>query len=94
MSDQPLLFSCESILDIHPLHNFKLLFRNLTASHLDHNHTTGRKPFSSASLLRATIFKNLKGLSTLSDLKILLDDNPSAADDLIHPKSDGEHTVQ
>ena len=42
MSDQPLLFSCESMLDIHPLHNFKLLFRNLNASPLDHNYITGR----------------------------------------------------
>jgi hypothetical protein len=79
MSDQPLLFSCESILDIHPLHNFKTLFRNLNASHLDHHYTTGRKPFSGESLLRAIIFKNLKGIPTLSDLKTTLDDNPSAA---------------
>ena len=79
MSDQPLLFSCESMLDIHPLHNFKLLFRNLTASHLDHHYTTGRKPFSGESMLRAIIFKNLKGIPTLSDLKTMLDDNPSAA---------------
>ena len=55
MSDQPLLFSCESMLDIHPLHNFKRLFRNLNASHLDHNYTTGRKPFSAESMLRAII---------------------------------------
>jgi hypothetical protein len=79
MSDQPLLFSCESMLDIHPLHNFKILFRNLNASHLDHNYTTGRKPFSAESMLRAIIFKNLKGIPTLSDLKSMLDDNPSAA---------------
>lgn len=69
MNDQPLLFSIESMLDIRPLENFKMLFRNLNAKHLDKNYTTGRKPFSGESLLRAIIFKNLKGIPTLSELK-------------------------
>ena len=79
MNDQPLLFSIESILDIHPLQNFKMLFRNLKTSNLDQNYTTGRKPFSGKSLLRTIIFKNLKGIPTLSELKTTFEDNPSAA---------------
>jgi len=79
MNDQPLLFSIESMLDIHPLQNIKMLFRNLKASHLDQNYTTGRKPFSGESLLRTIIFKNLKGIPTLSELKTTFEDNPSAA---------------
>jgi hypothetical protein len=39
----------------------------------------GRKPFSRQSLLRAIILKNLKCVSTLSELKNTLNDNPSAA---------------
>ena len=79
MNDQSLLFSIESMLDIHPLENFKILFHNLKAKHLEQNYTTGRKPFSSESLLRGIIFKNLKGIPTLSELKTTLEDNPSAA---------------
>jgi hypothetical protein len=79
MKEQHLLFSVESILDIHPLENFKILFGNLRADHLDSAYLTGRKPFSRQSLLKALIFKNLAGLSTLSDLVIALRNNPSAA---------------
>ena len=35
MEEQHLLFSIESMLDIHPLENFKILFANLKADHLD-----------------------------------------------------------
>jgi len=79
MKEQKLLFSVESILDIHPLQNFKILFDNLKADHLDPEYLTGRKPFSRQSLLKAIIFKNLNGLPTLSDLAIALKNNPSAA---------------
>jgi hypothetical protein len=79
MKEQKLLFSVESILDIHPLQNFKILFANLKADHLDPQYLTGRKPFSRQSLLKAIIFKNLNGLPTLSDLTIALKNNPSAA---------------
>jgi len=79
MKEQKLLFSVESILDIHPLQNFKILFDNLKADHLDPEYLTGRKPFSRQSLLMAIIFKNLNGLPTLSDLAIALKNNPSAA---------------
>lgn len=79
MKEQKLLFSVESILDIHPLHNFQILFDNLRADHLDSAYLTGRKPFSRQSLLKAIIFKNLNAIPTLSDLSIALKNNPSAA---------------
>ena len=79
MKEQHLLFSIESMLDIHPLENFKILFDNLKADHLDSAYVTGRKPFSHQSLLKAIIFKNLNGLSALTDLSVTLKNNPSAA---------------
>jgi transposase len=79
MKEQELLFSIESVLDIHPLENFKILFDNLNADHLDSAYITGRKPFSQKSLLKAIIFKNLTGIPTLTDLSIALKNNPSAA---------------
>jgi len=79
MEEQYLLFSIESMLDIHPLENFNILFDNLKADHLDSAYVTGRKPFSHQSLLKAIIFKNLNGLSTLTDLSVTLKNNPSAA---------------
>lgn len=68
MDHQSLLLSLESFLDVNPLENFKILFGNLDASHLDIHSSTGRKPFSRQSLLRAIIFKNLKGVPTLTEL--------------------------
>ena len=79
MDDQSLLLSLESLLDVNPLKNFKILFSNLDASHLDSHPSTGRKPFSRQSFLRAIIFKNLKGIPTLTELVNELRDNPSAA---------------
>jgi len=79
MKEQKLLFSVESVLDIHPLQNFKILFDNLNADHLDSAYLTGRKPFSRQSILKAIIFKNLNGLPALSDLTTALKSNPSAA---------------
>ena len=79
MDNQNLLISVESMLDIHPLENFNILFSNLKDHHLDLDNYTGRKPFSRRSLLRALILKNLKSVSTLSELKNTLNDNPSAA---------------
>jgi hypothetical protein len=69
----------ESLLDIHPLKNFSVLFSHLDDYHLDLHQHTGRRPFSRRSLLRALILKNLKGVSTLSELHNTLKDNPSAA---------------
>ena len=79
MDNQNLLISVESMLDIHPLKNFNTLFSNLKNHHLDLDNHIGRKPFSRRSLLRALILKNLKSVSTLSELKNTLNDNPSAA---------------
>jgi len=79
MDHQSLLLSLESILDVNPLENFKTLFNSLDASHLDSHPSTGRKPFPRESLLRAIIFKNLKGIPTLTELVTELKDNPSAA---------------
>ena len=79
MNSQNLLISVESMLDIHPLQNFNILFGNLKDHHLDLDSHTGRKPFSRRSLLRALILKNLKSVSTLSELVNTLKDNPSAA---------------
>jgi hypothetical protein len=79
MKEQELLFSIESILDIHPLENFKILFDNLKADHLDPPYVTGRKPFSQQSLLKAIIYKNLTGVPFLTDLTAALKNNPSAA---------------
>jgi len=50
MKEQQLLFSVESVLDIHPLENSTILFDNLKAGHLDSAYLTGRKPFSRQSL--------------------------------------------
>ena len=79
MDEQPFLFSIESLLDIHPLKNFRFLFLNLHDHHLNKDYTTGRKPFNRQALLRAIIFKNLKSIPTLSELSSALCDNPSAA---------------
>jgi len=57
VKEQVLLFSIESVLDIHPLVNFKILFDNLNADHLDSAYITGRKPFPQQSLLKAIILK-------------------------------------
>ena len=57
MKEQGLLFSIESVLDIHPLENFKILFDNLKGDHLDSAYITGRKPFPQQSLLKAIILK-------------------------------------
>jgi len=79
MDNQKLLITVESMLDIHPLANFNILFSNLKDHHLDPCHHIGRKPFSRRSLLRALILKNLKAVPTLSELQNTLKDNPSAA---------------
>jgi hypothetical protein len=79
MDHQSLLLSLESLLDVNPLKNFKTLFSNLDASHLDSHPSTGRKPIPRESLLRAIIFKNLKAIPTLTELVTELKDNPSAA---------------
>jgi hypothetical protein len=83
MDHQSLLLSLESLLDVNPLANFKILFSNLDASHLDIHPSTGRKPFSRQSFLRVIKVHDLVLLIqstmlcyvTVTELK----DNPSAA---------------
>ena len=78
MHTQNLLISVESLLDIHPLKNFGVLFNHLDDHHIDLHQYTGRRPFSRRSLLRALILKNLKSVSTMSELHNTLKENPSA----------------
>jgi len=78
-NDQGYFFSVESLLDIHPLENFKLLFDNLSDNHLNKEYSTGRTPFDCKAIFRSIILKNLKGIPTLSELCYTLKDNPSAA---------------
>jgi hypothetical protein len=79
MNDQSYFFSVESLLDIHPLENFRLLFDNLSDQHLNKEYSTGRTPFDRKAIFRSIILKNLKGIPTLSELCYTLKDNPSAA---------------
>lgn len=79
MNNQSFFFSVESLLDIHPLENFRVLFNSINDSDLNKKHTTGRKPFNRQAILRAIIFKNLKSIPTLTELCYALRDNPSAA---------------
>lgn len=79
MNNQSFFFSIESLLDIHPLENFRVLFNSLNDRHLNKKYTTGRKPFNRQAILRSFIFKNLKSIPTLTELFYTLRDNPSAA---------------
>jgi len=79
MDKQTSLFSIEPLFDIHPLENFRILFNYLNDNHLNKVYTTGRKHFDRKAILRALIFKNLKSIPTLSELRSALTDNPSAA---------------
>ena len=76
---QRMLFSIQDYLDIKPLHNYELLFEQLTPFRLTHTKATGRKPIRRETLLNALIFKNLRSIPTLSELIRDLRDNPSAA---------------
>ncbi len=76
---QNLLFSVENYLDVNPLKNFQLLFDNLKHVHLTHIRDRGRKPIKRECLLNALIFKNLKSIPTLTELRHELQENPSAA---------------
>ena len=75
MKEQELLFSIESALDIHPLENFKILFANLKANHLDSSYITGqtiyvdggltlypdfRSPWSSGELINNFSIVNIR----------------------------------
>ncbi|MBI5143608.1 MAG: transposase [Candidatus Omnitrophica bacterium] len=81
MERQKLLFSLEHLFDINPLKSYELLFNNLDTSSLDPKPRPqgGRSPYHPASLLRALIYKNLRGLNSLSDLADDILNNPSVA---------------
>lgn len=78
---QKLLFSVEHLFDIKPLKNFEVLFDTLAPFvPKEHSHNkVGRPKISRLSLLSALIYKNLRGLLTLSDLVSDLASNPSLA---------------
>jgi hypothetical protein len=77
--NQTILFSIDNFLDVKPLNNFHHLFDNLTLTQITHYKRTGRKPILRKSLLNALIFKNLKSISTLTELVHELNDNPGAS---------------
>lgn len=76
---QDLLFSIQDYLDVKPLANYHLLFEHLHHCHLTHTKSTGRKPIQREAMLKALIFKSLKSIPTLTELRRELHDNPSAA---------------
>lgn len=80
MTRQNLLLSAEYLFDLKPLKNYELLFTTLDLFPVKGNPaTTGRPLISRQSLLKSLIYKNLRGLTTLSDLVNELSDNPSLA---------------
>ena len=75
---QKLLLSAEYLLDLKPLRQYDLIFANLDLFPLEeHISHTGRPLIDRQSLLKALVFKNLRGLTNLSDLVNELSDNPS-----------------
>lgn len=81
MERQKLLYSLEHLFDINPLKNYELLFNNLDSCGLISKPRPkgGRSPYHPAHLLRALIYKNLRGLTNLSDLVDDISNNPSVA---------------
>jgi len=78
MFNQKLLLSAEYLFDLKPLKNYRLLFSPIDSFQFPYtNAPTGRPLIPRQSLLKALIFKNLRGLSNLSDLVSELSDNPS-----------------
>lgn len=77
---QKFLLSAEYLFDLKPLKQYDLIFDNLDLFPLEeHTSWTGRPPIDKQSLLKALVFKNLRGLTNLSDLSNELSDNPSLA---------------
>ena len=75
---QKFLLSAEYLFDLKPLKQYDLIFDNLDLFPLEaHASSTGRPPIDRQSLLKALVFKNLRGLTNLSDLANELSDNPS-----------------
>ena len=77
---QKLLLSAEYLLDLKPLKQYDLIFANLGLFPLQqYTSHIGRPLIDRQSLLKALVFKNLRGLTNLSDLVNELSDNPSLA---------------
>lgn len=77
---QQLLFSVRNLLGLRPLRMYEILFDYLNLGPLKESWaSTGRPPFSRTAILRTLIYKNLRGLATLSELVDDLSSNPSLA---------------
>lgn len=75
---QQYLFTTRTMLDLHPLSHYEALFRVIDFSPMETLvKKKGRIPFSPESLLKVIIYKNLKGLASLSEISRDLADNPS-----------------
>ena len=72
------LFDLEEIFD-KPFKRYELFFSVLDLSGLDKRSCVGRKPVSRAAILRALMFKNLKTITSLSDLSTELYERPALA---------------
>ena len=70
------LFKAE---DLPPRVRYEKLFENLPLLPALPQ-ATGRPPFSRDAILRALIYKNLRNLSSLTDLVFELENNPVMAD--------------
>jgi len=70
------LFKAE---DLPPRARYEKLFENLPPLP-DLSKATGRPPFSRDAILRALIYKNLRGLPSLTDLVFELENNPVMAE--------------
>jgi len=73
---QKILLSAEYLLDINPFKQYELLFGNLPSPTLNGT-CRGRPSTSPEALLKSFIYKNLSGITSLSDLGINLRNNPS-----------------
>ena len=73
---QKILLSAEYLLDINPFKQYELLFRNLPSPTLNAA-CRGRPSTSPEALVKSFIYKNLSGISSLSDLVMNLGNNPS-----------------
>ncbi len=81
------LFDLEDIFD-KPLRRYELFFSILNFSLLEKGISVGRKPISRAAILRALIFKNLRSITSLSDLSAELYELPALASILGFPPGD------
>ncbi|MCL5770968.1 MAG: DDE transposase [Actinobacteria bacterium] len=72
------LFNLEEIFD-KPLRKYELFFSVLDLSGLDKSPGVGRKPIKRSAIAKALIFKNLRSISSLSDLSAELYERPLLA---------------